>query len=184
MSPHGDRQADPPPAVALEEDAVREFDASPWSPAGGSACAFALSVVLDRLPWQAAFAASMVAVAAWAWRSRPLTGAALGVIAWLCVTGFDVHRLGDIGITGSADIARAAVLVLAGLSAASAHAALTAVRGHRRADSVWVDFHEAAFTAELTSAGTTGRPYRAPSPRDARESASSLESNKGNKADG
>lgn len=158
------------------------LDSSPWSLAGGSACVFALSIVLDRLPWQAAFTVSALAVMAWARRGRPLAGAALGVIAWMCVTGFDVHRLGYIGIAGSDDVLRAAVLVLSGVVAASVHAVLKAVHGHRRADPVWVDFHEAEFMAGFTSAGTTGRLYRIPRPRDA--GGSPRESNRGNEADG
>lgn len=161
---------------------MREFEASPYSLAGGSASVFALSVVLDRLPWQAGFAACVPVVIVFAWRSRPPAGAALGMIAWMCVTGFDVHRLGYIGITGSDDIARAAVLVLTGFSAASVHAVLMGVRGHRRADPVWVDFHEAAFMADLTSADTTGALNEAPRLHDT--GGPSLDSNKGNKADG
>jgi hypothetical protein len=120
---------------------MTRLDVSAWSLAGGSACVFALSVVLARLPWQAAFAVVMAAVVAWAWRSRIIVGAAIGGIAWMCVTGFDVHRFGHIGITGSADIARAAVLVLGGVLAAFVHAVIGAMRRYRRADPVWVDFH-------------------------------------------
>ncbi|GAA4628827.1 hypothetical protein GCM10023196_046820 [Actinoallomurus vinaceus] len=116
-------------------------DLSAWSLAGGSACVFALAVVLAGLPWPAAFAAVAVAVAAWAWRSRIIVGAAIGAIAWMCVTGFDVHRFGHIGIAGGDDIARAAVLVLAGIMAALVHAVIDAVGRYRRADPVWVDFH-------------------------------------------
>ncbi len=101
---------------------MTRLEASAWPLAAGSACVFALAVVMDALPWQAAFVAIVLAVLVWAWWSPVVTGAALGAIAWSCVTGFDVHRLGDIGITGSDDVARAAVLVLAGVLAASAHA--------------------------------------------------------------
>jgi hypothetical protein len=119
-------------------------EASAWPLAGGSACVFALAVVLDRLPWQVAFAAVTLTVAVWAWLSPVVTGAAIGGVAWLCVTGFDVHRFGDIRITGSDDAVRAAMLVLAGVLVASAHAVAVARSGHRRADPVRVEFHTGA----------------------------------------
>jgi hypothetical protein len=121
----------------LEEDAMTRLEASAWPLACGSACVFALAVVLKRLPWQLAFAAVVLAVLAWAWRSPLIVGAALGSIAWLCVTGFDVHRFGDIRITGSDDAARAAVLVLAGVLTASAHLVIGVRRGHVGVDPVW-----------------------------------------------
>lgn len=61
-------------------------------------------------------------VAIWAWPSPLLAGVVIGGTAWMCVTGFDVHRFGEIGITGSEDAVRAVVLVLAGVLAASIHA--------------------------------------------------------------
>lgn len=102
-----------------------------WPLAFGGASVFVLAVVLDRLPWQAAFAAVAVAVVGWAWRGPMVVGAALGVIAWLCVTGFDVHRLGYIGSAGGPDAVRGAVLVLLGVLAGSAHAAVRAMRRRR-----------------------------------------------------
>lgn len=111
---------------------MTRLEASAWPLAGGGACVFALAVVLDRLPWQAAFAVVAGAVAVWAWRSPLVAGAAIGGIAWLCVTGFDVHRFGDIRITGSGDAVRAAVLVLTGILAASAHAVVKARRARPR----------------------------------------------------
>src|SRR3954470_13304279 len=112
---------------------MTRLESSAWPLAGGGACVFALAVVLDRLPWQVAFAAIVLAVAVWAWLSPLVAGAALGGIAWLCVTGFDVHRFGDIAITGSDDAVRAAVLVLAGVLAASVHAMAQARSRYRRA---------------------------------------------------
>jgi hypothetical protein len=156
------------------------LDSSPWALAGGSATVFALGVVLDRLPWQAAFAASVVAVLIWAWQAGPLAGAALGGIAWMCVTGFDVHRLGYIAITGSDDIVRAAVLVLAGLLAASGYAVVAAARRRRRAGQLRADLHEADHTAEIASAAAAGRVI----PMQRRAGEPSLETNRGNKTDG
>jgi hypothetical protein len=124
-----------------EEDAMTRPEISAWSLAGGSACVFALAVVLAGLPWQAACAAVAVVVAAWAWRSRIIVGAAIGAIAWMCVTGFDVHRLGHIEVAGRDDLVRAVVLVVTGVLAATVHAAIDARRRYRRADPVWVDFH-------------------------------------------
>ncbi|MCO5993535.1 hypothetical protein [Actinoallomurus rhizosphaericola] len=120
---------------------MTRLEISAWSLAGGSACVFALAVVLAGLPWQVAFAAVAVAVMAWSWQGRVADGAAIGAIAWMCVTGFDVHRFGYIGITGSDDVARAVVLVLGAVLVASARAVSDALRRYRRADPVWADFH-------------------------------------------
>ncbi|MEV0403918.1 hypothetical protein [Actinoallomurus sp. NPDC050550] len=124
---------------------MTRLEISAWSLAGGSACVFALAVVLAGLPWQAACAAVAVVVAAWAWRSRIVVGAVIGAIAWMCVTGFDVHRLGHIEVAGSGDLVRAAVLVFTGVLAATVHTVVDARRRYRRADPVWVDFHESDF---------------------------------------
>jgi hypothetical protein len=136
------------PIVALEEAAMTRLESSAWPLAGGSACVFALAVVLDRLPWQAAFVAVVLAVAVWAWLSPVVAGAAIGGIAWLCVTGFDVHRFGDIRITGSDDAVRAAVLILAGVLAGAVHAMAERRRAYVRADPVWVDFYAAGLDHE------------------------------------
>jgi hypothetical protein len=153
------------PAVMLEEDAMARLEASAWPLACGSACVFALAVVLKRLPWQLAFAAVVLAVLAWAWRSPLIAGVALGAIAWLCVTGFDVHRFGDIRITGSDDAARAAVLVLTGVLTASAHLVIDA-RRRVRADPVWADFHQTELELTETSGDVMRRlGHRSPPPR-------------------
>ncbi|HEY0542800.1 MAG TPA: hypothetical protein VGD53_30870 [Actinoallomurus sp.] len=131
---------------------MTRLEASAWPLAGGSACVFALAVVLDRLPWLVAFVAVALAVAAWAWLSPVIAGAAIGGIAWMCVTGFDVHRFGDIRITGSDDVVRAAVLILAGVLVASAHAVAEARRRYRRADPVWVEFYA---TGPVHASGTS-----------------------------
>jgi hypothetical protein len=124
------------PIVTLKEGVMTRLEPSAWPLAFGSACVFALAVVLDRLPWQVAFAAVILAVVVWAWQSPFVTGAALGGVAWMCVTGFDVHRLGDLRITGSGDVVRAAVLVLVGALVATAHGVAEGTRGRRRADPV------------------------------------------------
>lgn len=120
---------------------MTRLESAACSLTGGAVCVFVLAVALNRLPWQATFAAVAVTVVAWGWRNRLIVGAAIGVIAWLCVTGFDVYRLGEIRITGIEDVVRAAALVSAGVLAASAHAIADAKRSHGRADPVWVDFH-------------------------------------------
>jgi hypothetical protein len=129
------------PAVTFEEDAMTRLESPVWPLAGGSGCVFVLAIVLDRLPWQAAFVAVLIAVMAWSWMSPVVAAAAVGGIAWLCVTGFDVHRFGHIEIDGHADPVRAVVLVLAGALTASLHAAVDAMRRYRRADPAWVDFY-------------------------------------------
>jgi hypothetical protein len=128
--------------VTFEEDAMTRLECSVWPLVGGSACVFVLSVILDRLPWQAAFVVAVIAVVAWSWAGPVVVGAALAVIAWLCVTGFDVNRFGYIGINGRADVVRAVVLVVAGVLVASVHAAVEASRRYQQVDPVWVDFHE------------------------------------------
>lgn len=120
---------------------MTRLEASAWPLAAGSACVFALAVVLHALPWQVAFGSVVLAVVVWAWSRPVVMGVALGVIAWFCVTGFDVHRLGEIEITGSDDVARAAVLVLAGVLAASTHAVTEARR--RRAVPIRLELHRA-----------------------------------------
>jgi hypothetical protein len=152
------------PIIALKEGAMTRLEASAWPLAGGSACVFALAVVLDRLPWQVAFAAVVLAVAVWAWLSPVVAGAAVGGIAWMCVTGFDVHRFGDIRITGGNDVARAAVLILAGVLVASAHALADVRSRYRRADPVWVDFYETGLEPNHTSGDVIARLDR-PIPR-------------------
>jgi hypothetical protein len=107
---------------------MTRLECSAWPLAGGAVCVLVLAVVLDGLPWPVAFVAVVGAVAAWAWASPLVTGAVLGGIAWLCVTGFDVHRFGDITVTGSEDALRAAVLVFTGVLAASVHAVAEARR--------------------------------------------------------
>jgi hypothetical protein len=129
------------PAVTLKEDAMTRLESSAWPLACGCACVFGLAVVLNRLPWQVTFAVIVLAVLTWAWQSPVITGAVLGGIAWLCVTGFDVHRLGDIRVTGRDDALRAAVLVAAGVLAAVLHAVAGGAR-FRPADPVWADFYE------------------------------------------
>lgn len=120
---------------------MTRLESSAWPLAGGAGSVFALAVVLDRLPWQAAFAAVVAAVIVWAWTSPVVTGAAVAGIGWCCVTGFDVQHFGEIRITGRDDALRAATLVLAGLLAAAAHA-LAKARGRQRADPLWAEFHD------------------------------------------
>jgi hypothetical protein len=127
--------------VALEEAAMTRLESSAWSLAGGSASVFALAVVLGRLSWHVAFVVVVLTVLGWAWLSPVVTGTAIGGIAWLCVTGFDVHRFGDIRITGRDDVLRIVVLVLAGALAAMAHALVEARRGYRSVDPLWAEFH-------------------------------------------
>jgi hypothetical protein len=144
------------PIVTLEEDAMTRLESSAWSLAGGSACVFALAVVLGRQPWQVGFAVVVLAVLGWAWLSPVVAGAAIGGIAWLCVTGFDVHRFGDVRITGRDDVLRVAVLVLAGVLAAAAHTLAETWGRHRSVDPLWAEFHETGSRTGLET-GTSGR---------------------------
>jgi hypothetical protein len=74
-----------------------------------------------------------------------VAGAAIGGVGWLCVTGFDVQRLGDIRITGSDDALRAAALVVAGGLAALAHAFAESRSGRRAVDPLWAEFYAAGL---------------------------------------
>ncbi len=133
---------------------MTRLEASAWPLAGGSACVFVLAVLLGRLPWQVGFAAVILAVCCWAAQGPLVAGAAIGAVAWLCVTGFDVHRFGDIEVTGRADLMRAVVLVLAGVLAATAHAAW------RRMEPVRADLPETGgfVSAQRPSAHSTEEP--------------------------
>ena len=135
---------------------MTRLESSAWSLAGGSACVFALAVVLGRQPWQVAFVVVVAAVLGWAWLSPLVAGAAIGGIAWLCVTGFDVHRFGDVRITGRDDVLRVAALVLAGVLAAAAHALAGAWSRHRSVDPLWAEFHGTGSRTDLKT-GTSGR---------------------------
>lgn len=150
------------PIVMLEEDAMTRLESSAWSLAGGSACVFALTVFLGRQPWQVAFVVVVLAVLGWAWLSPVVAGAAIGGIGWLCVTGFDVHRFGDVRITGRDDVLRVAVLVLAGVLAAAAHALAEAWGRHRSVDPLWAEFHEPARRPTSRPAHQASRPGSGP----------------------
>jgi hypothetical protein len=145
------------PVVMLEEDAMTRLESSAWSLAAGSACVFALAVVLGRQPWQVAFVVVVLAVLGWAWLSPVVAGAAIGGIAWLCVTGFDVHRFGDVRITARDDALRGAVLVLAGVLAAAAHALAGVWSRHRPVDPLWVEFHGTGSRTGPETGLETGR---------------------------
>ncbi|HZE33720.1 MAG TPA: hypothetical protein VE198_20100 [Actinoallomurus sp.] len=138
---------------------MTRLESSAWSLAGGSACVFALAVVLGRQPWQVPFVVVILAVLGWAWLSPVVAGAAIGGIAWLCVTGFDVHRFRDVRITGRDDVLRVALLVLAGVLAAAAHALAGARSRHTPVDPLWAEFHGAGSRTDLeadTAVLTTG----------------------------
>jgi hypothetical protein len=146
------------PIGMLEEDGMTRLESSAWSLAGGCASVFALAVVLGGLPWQAGFAAVVGAVLAWAWLSPVIAAAAIGGVGWLCVTGFDVQRLGDIRITGRDDVLRAVALVLAGVLAASAHALAEARSGHRIVDPLWMEFHATGLEPNRITEGPADVP--------------------------
>lgn len=121
---------------------MARLESAAWPLAFGGASVFVLAVVLDRLPWQAATVAVAAVIIGWSWHGPVIVGVALGVIGWLCVTGFDVHRFGYIGVTGGDDVVRGALLVFPGVLTGAVRAATGAVR-RRRTDPLWVAFHEA-----------------------------------------
>jgi hypothetical protein len=146
------------PIVMLEEDGMTRLESSAWSLAGGCASVFVLAVVLGGLPWQAGFAAIAGAVVGWAWLSPMIAAAGIGGVGWLCVTGFDVQRLGDIKITGRDDVLRAVALVLAGVLAASVHAFAEDWGRHRTVDPLWMEFHATGLEPNRMTEGPAGVP--------------------------
>lgn len=131
------------------------METSAWTLAGGSASVFALAIVLAHTPWAFAFAVVATSVAAWAWRAPLIEAAALGGIGWLCVTGFDVYRYGDLKITGRYDALRMVTLVTTGVLLSIAGPGKRGVR--TREPRVWPVRTAAALETE-TRAGTSCRP--------------------------
>ena len=142
---------------------MTRLESSAWSLAGGCASVFVLAVVLGGLPWQAGFAAIAGAVVGWAWSSPVIAAAGIGGVGWLCVTGFGVHRLGEIEITGRDDALRAMALVLAGVLAASVHALAEDWGRRRTVDPPWMDFHATGLEPNRTAES----PADVPRPRGA-----------------
>jgi hypothetical protein len=103
-------------------------ESAPWPLAAGSLCAFVLAVLLDHVPWAIAFVLIAGVVAAWSFAAPILVGVALGVVAWMCVTGFDVNAFGTLRVAGWGDAARAVVLV--GIGAGSAGIGRLAAKYH------------------------------------------------------
>lgn len=87
-----------------------------------------LAVLLDHVPWAIAFVLIAGVVAAWSFAAPILVGVALGVVAWMCVTGFDVNAFGTLRVAGWGDAARAVVLV--GIGAGSAGIGRLAAKYH------------------------------------------------------
>lgn len=99
---------------------MANLESSAFPLAAGSSTIFAISAVLRSLTWALALTALAVTVAAWSLRAPVITGVALGVVAWLFLTGFDVNADGVLRFSGGADAARAGVLIGAALAAAAA----------------------------------------------------------------
>ena len=93
------------------------LESAVWPLAGGSLCAFFLAVVLKDVDWRIACAAVAVSVACWALRAPMAAAAALGLIGWLFVTGFDVAKNGNLTVGGASGLIALAALVGAGLAA-------------------------------------------------------------------
>jgi len=115
---------------------------SVWALAGGAGCAFTLAAITSGQDWRIGFTATALTVAIWSWTGTVLTGAAIGGIGWLCVTGFDVNTLGNLHYAGAGDIARAAVLVALGAGAAFTRAGISAAGRYHYADPLWAEFEE------------------------------------------
>jgi hypothetical protein len=99
---------------------MTRLESSAWPLAAGSATVFALSVLLRSLTWTVGFVVLAMAVAAWSLRTPVITGVALGLIAWLFLTSFDVNADGALRFSGWADVARIWVLIGAALAGTAA----------------------------------------------------------------
>ncbi|TYB42272.1 hypothetical protein [Actinomadura chibensis] len=106
------------------------LESAAWQLAGGSLSAFVLAVVLKAADWRVGCAVVLVSVAAWSRAAPPVAGAALGLIGWLLVTGFDVVEDGGLTIGGMPDLARLGVLVGVGLAASLVGGRPIARRAH------------------------------------------------------
>ena len=93
------------------------LESAVWPVAGGALCAFFLAVVLKDVDWRIACAAVAVSVACWALRAPMAAAAALAVIGWLFVTGFDIAKDGDLTVGGASGLIALGALVGAGLAA-------------------------------------------------------------------
>lgn len=93
------------------------LESAAWPLAGGALCAFFIAVVLKDVDWRVACAAVAVSVACWALRAPMAAAAALGVIGWLFVTGFDIAKDGDLTVGGASGLTALGALVGAGLAA-------------------------------------------------------------------
>ncbi|WP_433136925.1 hypothetical protein ACQPZ8_33010 [Actinomadura nitritigenes] len=97
--------------------AMDRLESAVWPLAGGALCAFFLAVVLKDVDWRIDCAAAAVSVACWALRAPMAAAAALGVIGWLFVTGFDIAKNGDLTVGGASGLIALGALVGAGLAA-------------------------------------------------------------------
>src|SRR5262245_53999904 len=97
---------------------MTRLESAAWPVACGGACVFAIAVVLRHAPWQVPLVVLAVAVAAWSLRAPMIASVALGGMAWLLLTGFDINSAGELRFTGWQDAARLGVLISAGPAAA------------------------------------------------------------------
>lgn len=95
---------------------MERSECSAWSLAGGALCLFVLAVLLKDLATPVVLAVLAVAVGLWSLYARVWAGAALGVIAWLLLTGFEVGGTGDLVFSGVADAVRLGLLVASGVA--------------------------------------------------------------------
>ncbi len=98
---------------------MNRLESSAFDLAAGGATIFALAVVLSGGSRSVAIVVVALAVGGWSMRAPVVAGPVLAVIAWLVLTGFDVHAHGTLRVTGRLDVVRFAVLAGAALAGAA-----------------------------------------------------------------
>jgi hypothetical protein len=94
---------------------MTRLESGAWPLACGGGSVFVATAVLSHAPWRLTFVILTVIVAAWSLRAPLVVSVALGGMAWLFLTGFDVNAAGELHFTGRSDGVRLGVLVSSGL---------------------------------------------------------------------
>jgi hypothetical protein len=101
-------------------------------------------------------------VAVWSLRAPLLVSVALGGMAWLLVTGFDVNADGDLRFAGRDDVFRLVVLVVSGLAGLAVGRLLGGPAANRRIDGMPGSPEEYAGLGVYESSEVSGARYHHP----------------------
>jgi hypothetical protein len=141
---------------------MTRLESAVWPLAGGGVCVFAVAAVLSGAPWQVTLAVLAVVVAVWSLRAPLLVSVALGGMAWLLVTGFDVNADGDLRFAGRDDVFRLVVLVVSGLAGLAVGWLLGGTAASRRVDDMPGPPEEYVGLGVYESSGVSGARYHHP----------------------